>query len=372
MLTLISGIGKSAAPLTPPPPPAPGGSAIATGTPLTLIGDSMTYGDYRCKSYSYWLNLALDGRLLFPQTVNKNTSSVYGGNSAISGNTTAQIAARASTFNTHNGIYILLCGQNDSSGISDTEQQGDFDTIFTELSAAEKIYVLPFADTSSVYASPPIQTRNTTNLAWLRANAGTTYPNLSILPDSVWDGIELHDGMGGGGTDSFDGVHPNNQGAYKLGNNIYAAISSDLDSGDAYDHTSGFSNIYPADFSGTGGSVDSDFSGSVATGLQLVANNMTGLSAVASKGTLNGSDSQILTITGTSGSSVPEIYLREVITSDVDMDAGLLMIGNIKVTAGDGSSAPSVWNPPMGATPSPHVIPRRVKAICLLHLKGFL
>lgn len=339
MLSFLNGVGKASAPTTPPEPPV-SSSGIAVGTPLTVIGDSITYGDFRCKAYPYWLNLALSGRLLFPQTVNRGNSTVYGGNCGVSGDSTAQIAARAPTFNTHNGVYILLTGENDTSGVSDTDQQGSFDTIFTELSAAEKIYVIPFAETKSVDASAPIQTRNATNLAWLRANAGSTYPNVEIFPDSVWDNITLHDGMGGAGPDSPEGTHPNNYGAFKLANNIFSFMSSDLESGDAFDLTSGFTNLYAANFSGTSGTVDSDFTGSVASGLQLVANNMTGLSAVASKGTLNAADSQILTITGTSGASVPEIYLREVITHNYAVDGGILMIGNIKVTASDGSSDP--------------------------------
>ncbi len=339
MLSFLNGVGKASAPTTPPEPPV-SSSGIAIGTPMSVVGDSMTYGDYRTKSYSYWLNLALSGRLLFPQTVNKGGASVYGGNSGVGGDTSAQIAARASTFHSHDGIYIIFMGQNDNNSVTAGEQQTNFETIFTELSSAEKIYVIPFAETVTVDGDSIIAARNVTNLSWLRGTATGTYSNLEILPDAIWDGISFHDGMGGAGADSFDGVHLSNEGAYKLANNIFSAIADDLDSGTAYDWTAAFTNIYPADFSGSGGTVDSDFTGVVADGLQLVANNVTGLTCVASKGTLNSSDSQILTITGTSPSGNVDIYLRESISHAYTVDSGILMIGNIKVTASDGTSAP--------------------------------
>lgn len=320
--------------------PAAAESGIALGTPWTAVGDSMTYGDYRLKSYTHWLNLALDGRLFFPTTYNRGNSSVYGGNAGVGGDTTSDIAARASTFNSHNGIYILLTGQNDNNSVTAGEQQTDLAAIFSELSSAEKIYVIPFAETSTVDGDSVIAARNVTNMAWLRGTASGTYSNLAVLSDDVWDGIELHDGMGGAGADSIDGVHPSNGGAFKLANNIFSEISGDLADGDAYDWMAGFTNVYPADLSGTSGTVDSDCSGNVATGLQLVASNMTGLTCVAAKGTLAGSTSQIITVTGTAGASVPEIYFREAITHAYNTDAGILMVGNIKVTASDGSSAP--------------------------------
>lgn len=50
-------------------------SLVSLGTSWTAVGDSMTYRDYRLKSYTYWLNLALDGRLFFPTTYNRGNSS---------------------------------------------------------------------------------------------------------------------------------------------------------------------------------------------------------------------------------------------------------------------------------------------------------
>lgn len=315
-------------------------SGIALGTPWTAVGDSLTYGDNRLKSYTHWLNLALDGRLYYPTSYNLGNSGAYGGNAGVGGDTTDDIASRASTFNSHDGIYILLTGQNDNNGVTAGEQQTDFETIFTELASAEKIYVIPFAETSTVDADSTIAARNVTNLAWLRGTASSTYSNLEVLPDSVWDGIELHDGMGGAGADSIDGVHPNNEGAFKLANNIFDEISADLEDGDAFDWTSGFTNIYPADFSGTGGSGDMDCTGDVATGISLSATDMTGLTCTVATGTLNSADSQIITITGTSGASVPQVYFQESITHDYSTDGGIMMIGNIKITASDGSSDP--------------------------------
>lgn len=313
----------------------------ALGTPYTVIGDSMTYGDWRCKAYVYWLNLALSGRLLLPKTTDRGTASVAGGNCGVSGQTTAQIAARASTFNTHNGVYIILMGENDNDSVSAGDQQANFVSIFSELSAAEKIYVLPFAETKTVDQNATIATRNATNLAWLQSVAGVTYANVEVLPSSVWDGISLHDGAGGAGPDSYDGIHLTNEGAKKIGYNIYNSISGDLAVGDAYDHVSAYMNLFPDDFSGTSGSTGTGTSGDVADNFALTGSGLGTLSVVASKGTLNGNDSQIIAVSGTSGTGTIEIKLRRSsISHSYAIDDGFLCVGDLKITATDGSSVP--------------------------------
>lgn len=318
-------------------------SLIPLATPLTVIGDSQTYGDFRAKSYIHWLNLALSGRLFVPQTVNRGTANAYGANAGVGGQTSAQIAARAAAFNTHDGIYILLMGQNDNAGVSAPAQQANFETIFAELSGAARIYVIPFAQTASVAANGAIQARNATNKAWL-AGIGATYPNVVLLPDSVWSGIALHDGSGGAGAQSFDGTHPNVNGAWRLGSNIAALIGPDLAAGDAYGVIAalGFeNNLYAADFSGTGGSVGAGAAGQAATGLALTVSNTAGLTVTASKGTLEGKDSQIITIAGTSGAGTIFVRLRETAAHTFDVNDAFFMCGRIRITASDGVSAPA-------------------------------
>lgn len=312
---------------------------IPLATPLTVIGDSMTYGDFRAKSYLYWLNLALSGRLFIPQTTNSGTSSTAGAQCGVSGDTSAQIAARIATCNTHNGVYIILLGQNDGAGVTAGDQQTNFTTIFTELQDALKIYVIPFAETVSVAASSTLQTRNTTNKAWLADYGG----NVTLLPDSVWDGIALHDGAGGAGAQSFDGTHPNVNGVWRLANNIATEILPEIMTGDVYDVITelGFAtNLFAADFSGTGGSVGSGSTGQVATGLALTTTGTTGLTVTASKGTLDGDTSQIITITGTASTGTVQVQLRETATHTFDINDGFFIGGKIKVTASDGTSAP--------------------------------
>lgn len=315
-------------------------SLVSLGTPVTFFGGSFTYGDTRDKCFAYWVGLALNGRLLHPQIFDKNQSTASGVMAAKTVDDSSDVAARIGTINTHNGVYIYLPGEHDLNTMDAATQQGYFDDIFTELSGAEKIYVIPFADTKDAAADSAITTRNTTNLAWLRSNAGSTYANVTVLSDDVWDGIELHDGMGGNGADSYDGNYPDTGGAYKLGVNIVSEITDDIAEGDAFDYVSNYTNIYPADFSGTGGTARTGTSGDVADGLDLYASNTTGLTIVGSKGTLNGSDSQIFTVTGTSPAGNVDVYIRESITANIDTGYGVLMVGNIKVTASDGSSAP--------------------------------
>lgn len=316
-------------------------SPTPLGTRWTAVGDSQTYANNRLTSYTHWFNLAMNGRLLFPQTINMATNNVYGGQCGVTGQTSTQIAARAGTFNTHNGIYILLMGENDTAAVSEATQKANFETIFQELSAAKYIFVVPFTPSKQVFASSTIQARNANILSWLRGTAKTTYRNVVTLPDAVWHDIYMHDGAGGAGPDSTDGIHPNNIGAYKLGNNIAAVVNAYVEAGDANDWTADFTELYGVDFSGTGGTAGAGSTGDVADGLTLTASNTTGLTVTASKGTLNGNDSQIVTITGTSSSSTSiYVYLGKTIIENISAGTGILSTGDIKVTGSNGGALP--------------------------------
>jgi lysophospholipase L1-like esterase len=292
---------------------------------VIFVGDSMTYaGNGAPHAYWQWLQQAQNGALYVP----------IDGNQGISGETTAEIAARVQSYPSTPSTVIILMGENDANGVSLASMQANFESIFTKFSTSKIVYVMPQAFTQSISGSPFKQGRRDDLNLWL-STISNTYPNVNYI-SNAWDGITIYDG--GVGADSYDGVHMNPSGAAKLGGNVATHISSDLASGTAYDAPlyDGNNLITTTSLSGVGGS-KSNSSGDVADGWALT--NGSGATVVASKGTQDGS-SQIIEITGTA-SSGSAIRLRDSIGA-LNIPIGDVVEGfaNIKITATDGSSAP--------------------------------
>jgi lysophospholipase L1-like esterase len=292
---------------------------------VIFVGDSMTYaGNGAPHAYWQWLQQAQNGALYVP----------IDGNQGISGETTAEIAARVQSYPSTPSAVIILMGENDANGVSLASMQANFESIFTKFSTSKIVYVMPQAFTQSISGSPFKQGRRDDLNLWL-STISNTYPNVNYI-SNAWDGITIYDG--GVGADSYDGVHMNPSGAAKLGGNVATHISSDLASGTAYDAPlyDGNNLITTTSLSGVGGS-KSNSSGDVADGWALT--NGSGATVVASKGTQDGS-SQIIEITGTA-SSGSAIRLRDSIGA-LNIPIGDVVEGfaNIKITATDGSSAP--------------------------------
>jgi hypothetical protein len=301
-VTATNGAGSASVTSTGVGPVAAAPSALwSLTTPITLVGDSITWGDNRMKSFGHWLPFMAGGKLRVLPINSGGTDSSFGYNAGRSGNSTAQMAARVATFGTHNGVYILLTGENDNNSVTAGDQQASLTTIFTALSAAKKIYVVPFPTTKTVDTNATIATRNTTNMAWLNAYGG----NVEVVTDA-WSGIALSDGSGGTGADSIEGIHPNTTGAYKLAQNIWNHQADQWAAGTVADHWTAMdynTNVYDVDFTGTGGTVPAGASGQMATGLTLQLSGTTGLTVVAEKTTLGGFDAQKVTISGTAAAS---------------------------------------------------------------------
>lgn len=317
--------------------PARKAAPIALGDSWGVVGDSMTYGALRPKMYAYWLALEMAGRCRWLPTQNIGTSTCQGSSMGVSGDSTADIAARASYIQAA-GLDVVFCFsfENDNSSVTAAEMIANWETVLSALSASKRVYMIGSGETRTVYASSTIQARNAVVNAWM-ATANQTYTNVSYIPDTIaWQNIALHNGAGGAGEDSTDGVHMNLQGAKKFAANLWSYVRSDFATGNAYDADPYATNLFPTDFSGTTGSI-SNATGAVATGMALT--NTTGATLVASKGTLHGKNSQILTLSGTATANA-RIQLREYCANTFVIGDSLDGFGRIKVSASDGVSAP--------------------------------
>lgn len=310
---------------------------VALNDSIGVIGDSMTYGNKTGQMYLYWLMLASSGRCRLKPTTGEGTAAAVGSDLAVSGESTTQIAARAANI-AASGLDVAFCMgfENDGTGVSAATMQANWETVFTALGSAKRIYMIGTGETKTVFASATLQARNAAFNAWA-ATASATYPNVRFIPSATaWAGIVLHNGAGGAGADSYDGIHPNLQGAKKFASNLWDYIKDEFQDGTAFTASPYTTNLYEADLSGTSGT-KSNATGDVATGLALT--NTTGATVVASKGTLNGETSQALTISGTATAN-SNVRLREAHTMAITTADWFDGFGYIKVSAADGVSAP--------------------------------
>lgn len=312
-------------------------SLINKGDSWGIVGDSMSLGSRRPKMYAFWLALEMSGRCRWLPTTNIETPLCQGSNMAINGNDTSDIAARAGTIGGA-GLDVCFCMsfENDGAAVTAETIIANWQTTLGALSGAKRVYLIGSGVTRSVYSSSSVTERNNEVNAWM-ASAQETFPNVRYIPSSeAWTGITIHDGLGGAGEDSIDGTHLNLQGAKKLAANLWRFIKDEFEDGNAYLASPYMNNVFPCDFTGMGGSLSSA-TGEVADGLTLT--NTTGAMLVASKGTLDGKPSQILTLSGTA-SSTDRIRLREACANNFAVGDSIDGWGRIKVSAADGSSPP--------------------------------
>lgn len=325
-------------------PPA---AVINLGDSWGVIGDSMSYGDRRPKMYAYWLGLAMNGRLRWLATTNVGTATCQGSNMGVSGQSTTQIAARASYIQAAGlKMAVFFSFENDGAAVAWTTMRDNYRTIIAAFVAGggKRIYVLSPGVTKTVFASSTIQTRNAQLAAWIETTMHVEFPEAVAISAAVaWNNITLHNGAGGAGPDSFDGIHPNLPGAKKLGANIWAAIAADIQEGDAYAANpyaggAGPGNLFAADFSGTGGTGSNLVAGyQVGSGLALT--NTTGATVAASKGTLGSEPSQIIEIYGTATANA-RVQLREVCANVFAANDAFDGWGRIKVSNRAGNGPP--------------------------------
>lgn len=306
---------KSKAPVSTDGPPA---LSLVTGTvKAALMGDSITAAvnvggnatteSFENMGYFMTYNALSSQRMLFPVANNKG----------VAGNTTAQMVARLSSdlesldFDT---CFVM-------GGINDVNSELSTGTIISNLAAIVNyvantlgkrvvlLTILPRSTWPGGFDAAKIATAkakiNTIN-AWIMAQHGTrrakvvsvdTYTNFSDGSDVARANI------------TYDGLHPSPYGAMQIGLDVKNRLTSYYGSG-AYDFSTG-NLLSNGLMSGTGGTVGSNFTGSVATGYTASGSGGTG-GRTASK---NGNGSQRLAMAVSGGTSSDTMRLSQTITS---------------------------------------------------------
>lgn len=326
---------------------APPAAVISLGDSWGVIGDSQSYGDRRPKMYAHWLSLKMSGRLRWLVTTNVGTSTCQGSNMGVSGQSTTQIAARASLIQAAAlKMAIFFSFENDGAGVTAATMIDNYRTVIAAFVAGggKRIYVVAPGVTKTVYASATLQARNAALEDWIVNTMQGEFPIARGIAASVaWAGIVMHNGAGGAGPDSFDGIHKNPQGAEKFAANLWMVIGPECPAGDAYSANpyaggAGSGNLFPADFSGTAGTGSNLVAGyQVASGLAIT--NTTGATVAASKGTLGGKPSQVIEIYGTATANA-RVQLREVCTNAFAINDAIDGWGRVKVSNRAGNGPP--------------------------------
>lgn len=318
-----------------------GPSLLSATTLIAGFGDSQTYGDFRMKSYLEQLPLHL-GVGYVPSTIGKGTGSVVGYNMGVSGQTGAQISARAATIMSSPATRLYgMFGQNDGAGISAADQIGYWTVLLdAAVGAGKTIVAIPQPDTTTVLANSTLQDRKAAVLAWLRGAATATYgAALDVLPDSIWDGFDF-----ASATYAFDGVHPTNFGADRLAYGIAAVERPKFEAATNAELIAALGltgNLYTANFAAGGGTVPAGATGTVASGLALSLTGTTGLTIIASLATIDGLDCQIIDVSGVAATGTIQWQLREAASVVFDISEPFKAFGRIKSVSTDGASAPA-------------------------------
>lgn len=273
----------------------PSPSLLAANTNLCLVGDSMTYGNGgQLWFYGWWLIAACNGIFNFPQTVGQGSSDPSGGNMGVSGNTTAQMAARKATIAAAvgDGVVIIGGGQNDTSGVTALDMIDNIEEVVAACEAnSATICVMPVAPTTTVLGNTDLQTRKATFDAYWASRSGVTF-----LADT-FSGMDYSSG-----SYSIDGVHETSLGAKAKADNIAVYLLALFEAGKTAYDAPYTPDLMPSD--------RKDFS----TGWSL--SNTTGASVAQSTGTLGGEPSKIFTISGTPSSQDTFRY-RSTITHSI-------------------------------------------------------
>lgn len=251
------------------------------------MGDSITAAT-GASSIADWTDFFLSGKLV----------PVVGYNQGVSGNQTTQMLARQSVGLALNpNLYMILAGTNDivvggrSAAAIQTDLQSLIDNaLATPSVAAVCIRTILKRSDASFLGNPAFQTTMTAVNDWIRAISN---PRVIVIDydQSTFDPT----------VDTNDGLHPNNFGANKLARYTAEKLLAYMPATNVLADKTG--NLMPTngDLAGTGGGL-TGATGQVATGYQL-RNFVTGITAVASKGTLDGATSQVITLNGTASNS---------------------------------------------------------------------
>lgn len=269
---------------------ASGGIVLNSPVATVWAGDSITQGT-GVFSIADWTNFFLNGRLV----------PVLGYNQGVSGNRSDQLLARFGTVlgvvSGYPGLKIvsILIGTNDIvvGGFSSSTTIANIQALIDQAKAvADLVVVRTILNRSdgSYTANPAFAvTRGEIN-NWIRAISD---PKVLVIDyDLSSFDPTVHTG---------DGLHPNNYGVVVIARYTAQAMAGRIAAFNVLADKTG--NLMPTngDLSGTGGGQQSS-TGVVATGYQ-VRNFVSGITAVNSKGTLDGATSQVMELNGTASAN---------------------------------------------------------------------
>lgn len=283
---------------------APPSSLIALGTPVCMVGDSMSYaeGDHWPSGYITRLMLEADGAFHYPATTNMGTgdgSTTSGGNMAIKGQNAAGYAARKATIAAAVGTGVLLIGGIQNVGGTVTEKWGSILEVIEACADTRAIFITPAAPTKDVVGGS-LDKPTFDGLASAYAAANTSPSKPIVFLSDTWNGITLATDAVSGGPHAYDtpGVHQNPLGSALQAANMWGQMAAYWESGNAYDAL--------ADLITAGGDYIEEVSldgstGGLATSWSNV--NPSGATITPTKGTLLGYTSQIVTVSGSATSN---------------------------------------------------------------------
>jgi lysophospholipase L1-like esterase len=317
-------------------------SAPAAATPISLafdssfvgLGDSLIAQKSNAKSIDNplaWEVFSSNGFFL-PRPASDQ---------GIGGNTTTQMLARVAYTASQKPDFVEMDGWiNDiAASASVSTMQNNVLAIWAAIWAVNPNCVIGMRQVHACTgdSGPATSTKATLN-AWLLAQQKLTYPN-PVIVFTVPSGFDP-------ATHTWDGTHFNALGGRLWQTSQLAQLAPYMGSGDLFAST-GASGYYGANLdtntslagtSGTVGGTGTSPTGSVATGKRVT--NATTAAVACSKGTLNGATSQIITISGTATAGDVVFTGASAVTINGVQGDFFETFADIKITAGDGVSAP--------------------------------
>lgn len=313
--------------------PAQPKARLPIGTPVAIVGDSMTYGDGdgAARSYMPGLILAASGRFHYPETINKGSNNTtttppQGGNMGVSGQTSAQYVQRLSAITAGVGSGVMILGgiENDFAQSITVEQSiANFEQIVAAVPDAKRIYITPVAPTKTVV----VNGKGPAKAAFDAHFAAHPDPRVRFL-SGTWDGITLSNPDASPGPHGYDAVHQTPLGGKLQGFNMWRDMAADWAAGTAYDDAT-----LGADLLGTSG----DFAGgtTLATGWAITKPAGAVVTNSVFDGGLDGRRTQRTDVSGTATASL--LRLRRSLSFTFAAGARFAGLATLRLTNGAGN-----------------------------------
>jgi lysophospholipase L1-like esterase len=273
---------------------------------LVFVGDSITANgystsglaggnaeNYKTNGYSVIANILSGSRFFVP----------YHGNQGVGGNLTQDVINRLTPIIALKpAVIVMLIGTNDiGAGLAPTTIQKNMTKIIAAFKAINAtIICLTITQRFTPYAFNGTQEGYRANMnSWIKTNSDLIPVDLENIINSS--------------TLLADGLHPNPQGAYLIGNAIANVLNTLIVPGNIANSIFADNPYNPNPFFfGTGGTTSSPATGSTATGWTITGSSAGGATMVGSKDT---DDGQIITVSGTYNGASRYVKLSTIVTN---------------------------------------------------------